>query len=127
MADTNTERETETSESGFYRLPTLVPGVYDVQFRKSGFRIVQITTVTLTVAQALTLDTKLELSAKTETVTVQGRNTTSPVDTTDAQVSTVIDQKQIEDLPLVLRDPYQLVLLSPGATYYNYRERRVLD
>ncbi len=118
MADTNTERETQTSESGFYSLPTLVPGVYDVQFRKSGFRIVQITTVTLTVAQALTLDTKLELSAKTETVTVQG-DTIAPIDTTDAQVSTVIDQKQIEDLPLVLRDPYQLVLLSPGSTYTN--------
>jgi len=118
MADTNTERETQTSESGFYSLPTLTPGVYDVQFRKGGFRIVQITTVTLTVAQALTLDTKLELSAKTETVTVQG-DTIAPIDTTDAQVSTVIDQKQIEDLPLVLRDPYQLVLLSPGSTYTN--------
>jgi hypothetical protein len=118
MADTNTEREAQTSESGFYSLPTLTPGVYDVQFRKGGFRIVQITTVTLTVAQALTLDTKLELSAKTETVTVQG-DTIAPIDTTDAQVSTVIDQKQIEDLPLVLRDPYQLVLLSPGSTYTN--------
>jgi hypothetical protein len=43
----------------------------------------------------------------------------APINTTDAQVSTVIEQQQIQELPLILRDPYQLILLSPGSTNTN--------
>jgi hypothetical protein len=39
----------------------------------------------------------------------------APVETDSFQLSTVINSKQINDLPLILRDPYQLTLLSPGV------------
>jgi hypothetical protein len=115
---TNAARETQTSETGTYNLPSLAPGVYDVTIAKSGLRTLKFTAVTLTVDQALTLDGKLEVSAASQTVTVEGTNVV-PIDTTDSQISNVVDQKQIEALPLILRDPYQLVLLTPGTTYTN--------
>jgi hypothetical protein len=118
MADTNVERETVTSSLGFYSLPDLTPGVYNVTIRKDGFRIVQITSVALTVDQALTLDASLELSATSQTVTVEGGQIV-PINTTDAQVSNVVDEREIQELPLILRDPYQLVLLTPGSTQTN--------
>ncbi len=120
MLDTNTERVTETTESGVYALPNLVPGVYTVMFRKGGFRTLQFASVTLTVGQALTLDAKLEVSGISETVTVEG-NQVAPINTTDAQISNVVEEQQIKSLPLITRDPYQLVLLSPGEIQSNTR------
>jgi hypothetical protein len=43
----------------------------------------------------------------------------APIDLEDAQISNVVDQRKIVDLPLITRDPYQLVLLSPGTQQVN--------
>jgi hypothetical protein len=115
---TNATRETETNSTGTYSISSLVPGIYDVTIAKSGLKTIKYAAVALTVDQALTLDAKLEVSSGATTVTVEGTDI-APVDTTDSQVSNVVDEKQIAALPLILRDPYQLVLLTPGTTYTN--------
>lgn len=115
---TNASREGATSDTGFYSFPALPPGVYDVTIEKAGLKTVVFVGVALTVDQALTLDAKLDVSPISQTVTVEGTNIT-PINTTDAQISNVIDSKQIQELPLILRDPYQLVLLTPGSTQTN--------
>jgi hypothetical protein len=56
----------------------------------------------------------LSLAGAVTSVDVQDV-TVAPVETSSFQLSTVVDSKQINDLPLILRDPYQLVLLSPGV------------
>ena len=115
---TNAARSIQTGETGTYSISNLSPGTYDITISKDGLKTVKFSGVVLTVDQALTLDARLEVSAAAVTVTVEGTNII-PIDTTDAQVSNIVDQKQIEALPLILRDPYQLVLLTPGATYTN--------
>ena len=115
---TNAVRDAETGDTGTYTLSNLPPGIYDVTMEKGGLKSVKFSAVTLTVDQALTLDVKMEISSTAQTVTVEGTNIVT-VNTTDAQVSNVIDSKQIQDLPLILRDPYQLVLLTPGSTQTN--------
>ena len=117
-AATNAVRDAETGDTGTYTLSNLTPGIYDVTMDKAGLKSVKFSAVTLTVDQALTLDVKMEISSTAQTVTVEGTNVVT-VNTTDAQVSNVIDSKQIQDLPLILRDPYQLVLLTPGSTQTN--------
>ena len=114
-AATNAVRDAETGDTGTYTLSNLPPGIYDVTMDKVGLKSVKFSAVKLTVDQALTLDVKMEISSTAQTVTVEGTNVVT-VNTTDAQVSNVIDSKQIQDLPLILRDPYQLVLLTPGST-----------
>jgi hypothetical protein len=116
--DTNASRDTQTGNTGAYSISNLVPGKYDITIEKSGLKTVKFAAVTLTVDQALTLDAKLEISVASQTVTVEG-TTVAPIDTTDSQVSNVVDEKQLLALPLILRDPYQLVLLTPGTTYTN--------
>jgi hypothetical protein len=116
--DTNASRDTQTGNTGGYSISNLVPGKYDITIEKSGLKSVKFAAVTLTVDQALTLDAKLEISVASQTVTVEG-TTVAPIDTTDSQVSNVVDEKQLLALPLILRDPYQLVLLTPGTTYTN--------
>ncbi len=72
----------------------------------------------LTVDQVQSLDAILTPSAITEKVTVQGE-TVAPIDLSDAQVGNIVRSQQMEDLPMILRDPYQLILLSPGAIQGN--------
>ena len=111
---TNASRSVETSSAGVYSVPNLDAGEYEITIAKDGFREVKFQSIKLTVDQALTLNAKLDVGSNTEQVTVEG--TAAPVDTTDAQLSNVVEHQQMTELPLILRDPYQLVLLSPGVT-----------
>jgi hypothetical protein len=115
---TNIDHTADTGTSGVYSIPQLPPGPYDVTIEKTGFRPVRFAFLTLTVDQALTLDAKLEVGGASTSVTVEGTSV-APINTTDAQVSSVVDAEQMEALPLILRDPYQLILLSPGTTQTN--------
>jgi hypothetical protein len=115
---TNIDHTADTGTSGVYSIIQLPPGPYDVTIEKSGFRPVRFAFLTLTVDQALTLDAKLEVGGSSTSVTVEGTSV-APINTTDAQVSSVVDSQQMEALPLILRDPYQLILLSPGTTQTN--------
>src|SRR5271155_256664 len=115
---TNIDHTADTGTSGVYSITQLPPGPYDVTIEKTGFRPVRFAFLTLTVDQALTLDAKLEVGGSSTSVTVEGTSV-APINTTDAQVSSVVDSKQMEALPLILRDPYQLILLSPGTTQTN--------
>src|ERR1700691_6004986 len=115
---TNIARSVQTGASGVYTLTELVAGLYNMTVERAGFRTVRFAAVTLTVDQALTLNTKLEVGSNAEQVTVEDTSI-APINTTDAQVSNVVDEKQMEALPLILRDPYQLILLTPGTTQTN--------
>jgi len=107
-------REAETGTSGVYTIVELTPGRYEITIEKSGFKTMKFPAVNLTVDQKLTLDARLEVTSASEQVTVEGA--VVPIDTTDAQVSSVVEHQQMTELPLILRDPYQLVLLGPGVT-----------
>lgn len=113
-ASTNIARSTETGSAGVYSLTDLVAGPYELTIEKSGFRLVRFAALTLTVDQVVTLNARLEVGSNQEQVMVEGKAV--PVDTTDAELSSVVQHQQMTELPLILRDPYQLVLLSPGVT-----------
>jgi Carboxypeptidase regulatory-like domain/TonB dependent receptor len=108
-------RSVQSNSDGVYLLSSLVPGLYDVDIAKSGMKTLKFAGITLSVDQKLTLDAKLEISQQEITVVVEGAQV-APIDTTDAQLSSVVNHEQMTQLPLILRDPYQLVLLSPGVT-----------
>jgi hypothetical protein len=115
---TNVSRGTTTDGSGTYRITSLVPGIYDVLVEHAGFKTVEYSRVELTVGQVQSLSPTLAPSATAETITVHGEQV-APVDLDDAQIGNVVKSQQIQDLPLILRDPYQLILLSPGAIQGN--------
>src|SRR5215471_13774266 len=111
---TDESRGTETDSSGRYRIASLTPGIYDVLIEKQGFKALLYSQIELSVGQVLNLNPVLSPSAAREMVTVQGENV-APIDLNDAQVGNLINSEQVQDLPLILRDPYQLTLLSPGT------------
>ncbi len=115
---TNASRSALTDESGTYRITSLVPGMYDLFIEKQGFKTVGYSKLELTVDQVQNLDAKLVPSSITEKVTVKGESV-APVDLNDAQIGNIVTNQQMTSLPLVLRDPYQLALLSPGTIQSN--------
>ena len=115
---TNASRGTATDGSGNYRITNLAPGVYDVVVERSGFKTVEYSRVELTVSQVQNLNPTLVPSATAETITVHGDEVTR-LDLDDAQIGNMVKSQQVEDLPLILRDPYRLILLSPGAIQGN--------
>ncbi len=112
---TNEQRATVSNGTGAYRLASLPAGTYAVTISKSGFKTVTFPSAQLTIDQVLTLDAKFETGAITSTVEVTA-SAVAPIDTEDGTLSNVIEHTQMTELPLILRDPYQLVLLGPGVT-----------
>jgi hypothetical protein len=110
---TNATREVQSGASGIFILTQLPAGTYEVTVDREGFRPMRYESLQLTVDQALTLNARLEVGSTREQITVES---SAPVlDTTDAQISNVVEHTQMTELPLILRDPYQLVLLAPGT------------
>src|SRR6516162_6486363 len=111
---TNQERTATTSSSGFYSLTNLVPALYTLMFEKEGFASVVIKDATLTTSQVFTMNATLKLGSVQETLEVNA-SAIAPVETESAQLSTLISNKTMTDLPLLTRNPYELILLSPGT------------
>ncbi|MEO6982686.1 MAG: TonB-dependent receptor [Edaphobacter sp.] len=107
-------RTTTTTSAGIYNFAALPPAVYTVSASAAGFATQVRRDVTLNVAATLPVAFHLTIASAASKVDVDDVDV-APVETSSYQLSTVIDAKQINDLPLILRDPYQLVLLSPGA------------
>src|SRR5580704_6779887 len=115
---TGAVRSAKSNTSGFYTIPGLTPGNYSVNVEKEGFHTTEFKSVPLTVAQTLVLDARLALGAVSQRIEVSS-DSVAPIDTETSQLSTLVSCKTITDLPLLTRNPYELVLLSPGAIQTN--------
>jgi hypothetical protein len=112
---TNETHQTTSGATGTYGLTNLPVGSYEITVKKEGFKVYHLPSIELSVAQALTVDPKLLTGAVSEEVTVRG-DQTQDVDLETAQITNLVDQREMEALPLITRNPYQLVLLSPGTS-----------
>src|SRR5579864_9216071 len=111
---TGVQYNTKTNAEGIYVLPNLPPGPYRVQVSKVGFKTLIKPDITLNVAGALSINFTLPVGALHEIVTVEGG--AALVNTESGAVSTVIDRKFVEDLPLNGRSFNTLLQLTPGVT-----------
>ena len=103
----------KTSDSGAYNLPRVPIGTYKVEIGAPGFQKAVHPPFTLVLNQTARVDVTMKVGQVTETVEVTG---TAPVlQTENAQVSTIIDAKTNDNLPLATRNFIQLTLLTPGA------------
>jgi len=103
----------KTNEDGIYVVPNLPPGPYRLQVSKVGFKTLIKPDIVLNIQDALSINFTLPVGAVFETVTVEGG--ASMINTTDASVSTVIDNTYVENMPLNGRSFQDLILLTPGV------------
>jgi len=111
---TNATRTTVSNAVGLYDFPALPPGVYTVKSELEGFKTAT-TDIELQVQQTARVDFRLELGTLSETTMVTG---VSPlVETANATIGTVIENRRIVELPLNGRNYLQLIALSPNVSY----------
>ena len=103
----------KTNSSGIYLVPILPPGTYHVQISKQGFKTIIKADVVLNVQSAIALNFVLPIGATSESITVEAGS--SLLNTTDASVSTVVDRKFVENLPLNGRSFQDLISMTPGV------------
>jgi hypothetical protein len=111
---TGLTRQTDSSDTGGYVFRSLPPGIYTLSVDANGYSPYVQKGAQLTVAQFATLPVQLKVGGTSQTVTVTGG--VELINTTTAELSQVIGQDQVTDLPLNGRDPSTLVDLAPGVT-----------
>ncbi len=111
---TNVARTLESNDAGRYEVVALQPGVYEVKVAKSGFATLVRSGITVSVGQEAVVNVTMQVSATSETVTVSGD--TTPVDTTKTDVSSVVNLKDMMNLPMSGRRWDSFALSTPGTT-----------
>lgn len=115
---TGISRDVSTNLEGVFWLTSVSPGAYSMTVERDGFKPLHIEDLLLTVNQSFTFEAHLQLGAAVTMVEVKASELPT-IDLDDAQISNLVDSKRILDLPLLTRDPYALVLLSPGVIQTN--------
>jgi hypothetical protein len=111
--DTGFELSAKTNGSGLYDFPSLSVGTYALTASLQGFKTTEVKNLIVQVGQSTAEDVTLEVGSLAESVEVTASEPL--LRTTESTVSTVIDQKLIEDLPLSGRRYTDFVLLTPNV------------
>ena len=111
-AATQQTRTAVTDGSGFFTIPNLQAGRYDISAELQGFKKASRTGVQVDAASALTIDFGLETGALTEEVTVTAE---ASMLQSDVAVRKTIEAKDIEMLSFSGRNPLGVPALKPGV------------
>jgi hypothetical protein len=116
-ADTGLARSVPAGADGAYRIEFLPIGNYVVEAVLDGFKTAHRSGIALRVSDTVRVDVALELGALAEMVTV---NAAAPlVNTSTAEIGRTIEAAAIAELPLVDRNIYSLLDLTPGVQSNN--------
>lgn len=110
-----TSYPTETNAEGYYRLPQVVVGVYDIKVENAGFQTATQSNITLQLNQIAKLDFHLQIGNVSQTVEVSSE--APALQTESTQLGQVIDSRTNVTLPLATRNYVQLTLLTAGSVH----------
>src|SRR5271163_4063454 len=116
-AATGVEKTTTSSGAGAYIFGDITPGGYTLQASAPNFAEQKVPEFQLTVGQKATIDFALTVGSQISVVTVEAAP--PQLETSSANLGTVIGTQQVNDLPLNGRDFTQLLTLSPGISPIN--------
>ena len=116
--DTGVARTTLTDEAGRYRVPALDAGTYNVQGSLQGFKTTIKEGVVLTLGSEVVVDLTTQVGQLSENIAVTAADVPL-VQTTSAELSGLVGDKEIRDLPLNGRSYDALAFLQPGVSNYT--------
>ena len=107
-------RTTTSDEAGFFRLPLLPVGTYELTFARSGFETAILAAQEVGLGHTATLSVAMRLAGVTEEVTV---NRESPlIDAVRTDTSYRLSAENLRSLPVQDRTIAELVQFTPGVT-----------
>ena len=116
-ADSSLQREAISEDRGEFRLDDLLPGSYRITVSAAGFASAQAD-VSIAVSSVREVTVTLKAAAPSETVSVQGQNssiTTQPIDLVSVVHQGVISSQDLQTLPLAARSFANIAYLAPGT------------
>jgi len=114
---TATEYPATTNEIGRFALPTVRLGEYVVLVSSEGFNTALVEGVTVEVGQTAQLTIPLDVGDVATEVTVSASAAQALVNTTNAELGTVVDQRQVLELPLNGRNAVELAIQQAGVNF----------
>ncbi len=112
--DKGIHRSLETNSQGQFVAPALIPASgYKVTVSKAGFANYEVKDITLSVGQNFDLHILLGVATTTTTIEVSGQ--AALVEDTKTDLSQLVGQRQIQDLPINARRVDSFVLLTPAV------------
>ncbi len=111
---TGIRKEFASDSNGLVTASAIEPGTYRVTVEKPGFKSSVVPDVELTVNQRVRVEITLSVGQVNETVTVEGG--VPLVNTENAEISSVVDERRIQEFPLNGRNFMELATLSTGIT-----------
>jgi Carboxypeptidase regulatory-like domain/TonB dependent receptor len=103
-----------TDEEGRFSFPLLRPGEYQVQASRSGaVDLVATATITVHVTETVQLELHPRLATLSNSLKVSAQP--ALVQTENAALGRVVNERAVSDLPLVTRNFAQIASLSPGV------------
>ena len=112
--DTNRTYTSTSDASGYYIVPNLPPGSYELNVTYTGFEPFLQSGIQLRVGQTATLDVTLTVQGRREVLEVTSQ--TPAIEPTRTEISNVIETRQIQGLPISGRLFTDFALLTPGVT-----------
>jgi hypothetical protein len=113
--ETGQTRQGTTDAAGYYSISNVLEGTYDLSVKKTGFRPHLEKGVAVSINTVTRADTKMQVGAVTESITVEAR--AAALQTTKSDVSVNLEARAMQNLPLSNYRNYQtLINLVPGAT-----------
>ena len=112
-ASVNIPFETTTNDAGEFSLANLPPDSYRIEIEKAGFKKLVKPDLILHVQDRIRVDFEMTLGDVSETVTVESGHPLA--NTESATVSTVVDRRFVDNLPLNGRTFQTLIALTPGV------------
>ena len=118
---TNVTNNFESNASGDFTVPSLQPGNYNIRTEKDGFRVAVLENLTLDAATSARADVTLEIGSSAQTIEVMANAV--QLRTEDARSSVTVENKLVNDLPLVVagavRSPFDLAALTPESKNFG--------
>lgn len=111
--ETGLNRQIRSDAAGLFRLAALPTGPYRLDVKAAGFKTFVHSGIVLGIGQQARVDVVLEIGSTGESVEV--KDEAVQVNTTDAQLGRTVQNREILNLPLVNRDVYGLLSLTPGV------------
>lgn len=110
---TQASRTATTDAEGTFRIPLLAPGTWSLTATAAGFQPAPPSAVSVTVSEVSSVDVVLAVASANTTVQVSARQ--NAADLESSTLGGVVDQREIQALPLANRNYTQILGLSPGV------------
>jgi hypothetical protein len=120
--ETNLTRSTQSDAEGRFAFPEMRVGAYELRAEESGFKAWSRPSVSLTLGETAVVNITMEPSAVAENLNVNASESAPLVNTSTPELSYLVGERSIRELPLNGRNITDLALLQPGVVAFPHRD-----